>query len=187
MGCFTKDSAHSFQNMNDNTQPDKPRIDLLKKAYESHDYNTFFELFPNTYNELIKFYGYNDNLGAKPLYQLYENHIDYFFQNDKTVRTEILAEKAYLITIDGTWEADAVNLFQDNLYDMIINNPDIFVKILTNKSESESRKFWHFIFDGSTKHDLQIKEMFNSAYEKIKSIDERQSGFLKTEFEEMYR
>jgi hypothetical protein len=166
---------------------DNTRIEQLKKAYEKRDYKSFFKLFPKTYYEFLNFYGYSDSLGEQPLYTLYEKHINYLFQYENSISPEIFAEKVYSIAENGLWDADAVGLFQVNLSQFIIDKPNIFIKILTTKSEKEVKSFWHFVFDGSSKNDLQNKNKFNVTYKKINSLDERQSLVLKSEFEKMYK
>lgn len=187
IACFTKGPTLSNLNERENKNLDSTRIEQLQKAYDIKDYSVFFNQFPSSFNELIAFYGYSDSEGAKPLYLQYENHINYFFQYDNYITSEYFAEKAYLISINGYWEADAVSLFQSNLYKSIIYKPEVYIKLLNKKSDAESKNFWHFIFDGSTKNDLQIKEMYKTTYEIIQSIDERQSELLKSEFEIMYK
>ncbi|MDR1876329.1 MAG: hypothetical protein LBQ84_01750, partial [Flavobacteriaceae bacterium] len=55
------------------------RIEDIKQAFEQKDYTKFFKLFPDTYSELVDFYGFDDITGEKPLYGLYVAHINYLF------------------------------------------------------------------------------------------------------------
>ena len=187
LSCNANERRNQSLTTTENNSIDNTRIEQLKNAYEKRDYKSFFKLFPNTYNELLDFYGYSDSLGERPLYSLYEEHIKYLFQYENIISSEIFTEKIYSIAVNGLWEADAVGLFQVNLSQLIINKPNLFIKILTAKSENEVKSFWHFVFDGSSKNDVQNKDKFNNIYQKINSLDERQSLVLKSEFEKMYK
>lgn len=187
LSCNGNERRNKYSTTTEKDSIDNTRIEQLKKAYEKRDYKSFFKLFPNTYYELLNFYGYSDSLGEQPFYSLYEKHINYLFQHKNSISPEIFAEKVYSIAENGLWDADAVGLFQVNLSQFIIYKPNIFIKILTAKSEKEVKSFWHFVFDGSSKNDLQNKDKFNEIYKKINSLDERQSLVMKSEFEKMYK
>jgi hypothetical protein len=163
------------------------RIEKLKRAFEQKDYTTFFKLFPDTYSELIDFYGFDDKKGKKPLYDLYDTHINYLFEYEEKISSEVFARKIYKVAKGGVWDADSVGLFQSNLSDLIIRKPNIFLEILTTKPNKEVTSFWHFVFDGSGKYDLQNKEKFETIYNKINSLDKKQGKLLKEEFERMYK
>lgn len=175
---------------NDATQKDNiadTRIEKLKRAFEQNDYATFFKLFPDTYSELIDFYGFDDDTGKKPLYDFYETHINYLFEYEEKISSEFFAEKVYKIAKGGVWEADGIGLFQSNLSKLIISKPNIFLKILITKPDKEVANFWHFVFDGSGKYDLQNKEKFETIYRKINILNKKQGKLLKEEFERMYK
>lgn len=163
------------------------RIEKLKQAFEQNNYSIFFKLFPDTYSELIDFYGFDDNTGKKPLYDFYETHINYFFKYEEKISSEIFVGKVYKIAKDGVWDADGIGLFQSNLSELIISKPNIFLEILTTKPDKEATSFWHFVFDGSGKYDLQNKEKFETIYNKINPLDKKQGRLLKDEFERMYK
>ncbi|MGP1500492.1 hypothetical protein [Bergeyella cardium] len=163
------------------------RMEKLKRAFEQNDYTTFFKLFPDTYSELVDFYGFDDDTGKKPLYDFYEVHINYLFEYEEKLSSEFFAEKVYKIVNGGVWRADGIGLFQSNLSELIIHKPNIFLEILTTKPDKEVASFWYFVFDGSGKYDLQNKEKFKTIYKKINSLDKKQGRLLKNEFERMYK
>ncbi len=163
------------------------RVEKLKQSFEQNDYVTFFKLFPDTYDEFIDFYGFDDDTGKRPLYDFYETHINYFFKYEEKVNSEIFAGKVYEIAKRGVWDADGIGLFQSNLSELIISKPNIFLEILTKKPDKEATSFWHFVFNGSGKYDLQNKEKFEKIYNSINSLDKKQGRLLKDEFEIMYK
>lgn len=108
------------------------------------------------------------------------------FKYEEKIDSEVFVKKVYKIAKEGVWEADGVGFFQSNLSKLIIQKPNIFVEILTTKPDKEVLDFWHFVFDGSGKYDLQNKEKFETIYAKINSLDEKQAKLIKKEFERMY-
>lgn len=77
------------------------RVENLKQAFEQRNYPCFFRQFPNTYKELIEFYGYDDSTGAKPLYDYYHSHINYLFEYDGKLIDEAFVIKVYGIAKNG--------------------------------------------------------------------------------------
>ena len=57
----------------------------------------------------------------------------------------------------------------------------------TYSGRKDVTDFWHFIFDGSGKYDLQNKEKFEIIYNKVNSLDKGEGKLLKEEFEKMYK
>jgi len=191
VSCFTIFFSGN-DNKNDNSIIHKnsvidTRIEALKQAFENNDYTKFFQFFPDSYDELVNFYGFDDNKGASPLYSLYEVHINYLFDYEGKIDTKSFATKIYEVAKNGVWDADAVGLFQSKLSNMIISKPDIFLEILAMKPNKEMKGFWHFVFDGSEKNDLQNKERFNAIYKKIKPLNSKQAEILNHEFKGMYK
>lgn len=187
---FSCNANEKKEKSNDFTQKDNiadTRIENLKRAFEQNDYVTFFKSFPNTYSELIDFYGFDDYTEKKPLYDSYETHINYFFEYEEKINPECFTEKVYKITKGGLWEPDGIGLFQSNLSELIIRKPNIFLEILITKPDKEIADFWHFVFDGSSKYDLQNKEKFETIYRKIDILNNKQGKLLKKEFESMYK
>lgn len=185
--CNANEKKEGSNNVAQNENIVDTRVEKLKQSFEQNDYVTFFKLFPDTYDEFIDFYGFDDDTGKRPLYDFYETHINYFFKYEEKVNSEIFAVKVYEIAKRGVWDADGIGLFQSNLSELIISKPNIFLEILTKKPDKEATSFWHFVFNGSGKYDLQNKEKFEKIYNSINSLDKKQGRLLKDEFEIMYK
>jgi len=163
------------------------KVEKLKQALEQNNYTTFFKIFPNTFTELKEMYGYDTEKGPKPLYYVHYQHIHYLFENRKKTNIKVFTEKVYNIAKNGVWESDAVGFFQDYLSKMIIEEPNVFVDVLTTKSNKEVKGFWYFVFDTPlSKNDLQLKQKFTLIYQKINAVDQKQGEFLKERFDEMF-
>ncbi|WP_437921201.1 hypothetical protein [Sphingobacterium sp. LRF_L2] len=184
--CGANEKKNGNNGVTQNDSIASTRIEKLKTAVEQKDYTTFFKLFPDTYHELVDFYGFNDDTGESPLYFEAKHHIPFLFNEPKEYLIPLI-KKTIKISINGKWEADAVSYFQEELSDLIIKYPEEFLVILITKPEEEITSFWHFVFDGSGKYDLQNKEKFEVVYGKINTINRQQGELLKKEFEKMYR
>ncbi len=163
------------------TKPEK-----LKLAFEKKDYPAFFELFPDNFKDFVDLYGFDENTGEKPLYSDAKDHIPFLFNAPKEYFTPLI-EKTVNIAIKGKWEADAVSYFQQELYSLISEHQKDILLVLKPKSDKESAGIWYFIFDGSSKYDLQIQEMFRTTYNKIKPLNSKQAEILKKEYNKLYR
>lgn len=162
------------------------RITILKEAYNKKDYLIFYKSFPNTYNELLSIYGFDDKTGEKPLYTLADKHIDYFFEFKDHIALDEFISRCYQISKNGIWEADAVAYFQINLTNLVIKHPKEVVEMLNTLSKKEEKEFWFFLFDGSSKNDIGNKEKFKIVYKIINSTCTRHGKILQETFNEMY-
>jgi len=159
--------------------------EVLRISFQKKNCTEFFNAFPDSYKNFDDLYGYDDESGKKQLYDSYEKHINYFFECKECVAENRFYDKIFKIAKSSKWEADAIALFQTNLSNLIINQPSSFVKLLNAKNKIETGKFWHFIFDGSSKNDRQNKEKFEIIYNKIYNLDKNQSNLLEQEFKKM--
>lgn len=182
LACNTKKNTNNTNCDNTITT----RVENLKQAFEQRNYPCFFRQFPNTYKELIEFYGYDDSTGAKPLYDYYHSHINYLFEYDGKLIDEAFVIKVYGIAKNGIWDADCVGLFQLNLIELIERNPVVILQVLSKQPAKDITGFWFFVFDGAEIFDLQNKERFDMIYNKIDSLDKKQALILKNEFKKMY-
>ena len=182
LACNTKKNTNNTNCDNTITT----RVENLKQAFEQRNYPCFFRQFPNTYKELIEFYGYDDSTGARPLYDYYHSHINYLFEYDGKLIDEAFVIKVYGIAKNGIWDADCVGLFQLNLIELIERNPVVILQVLSKQPAKDITGFWFFVFDGAEIFDLQNKERFDMIYNKIDSLDKKQGLILKNEFKKMY-
>ncbi len=164
----------------------KAKADELNKAYAKNNHFSFFKLFPNTYNEFLDLYGYNYEIEKNNILSPYsEAHIRFFFQCYE-LNEEKFIPKLFNLVKNGKWEADAPSYLQEFLINFILKNPSEVVEYLNNQNENDVSGFWYFVFDGSSKNDKQVRELFKSLYEKINLIDSNQGEILKKEFDFMY-
>lgn len=159
----------------------KERSQLIIRAFEKNDYASFLYLFPNTFSELIDYYGFDEKTGKHPLYSLGESyHINFLFSAPNKYLPQLFL-KVVDIAIDGKWDADSINLFQDHLIKFILTHTKGIIEILTSKTISECKSFWHFVFDGP----IPNKDDFSTVYKKIKPLNKKQAKILRKVFKKM--
>lgn len=159
----------------------KERSQLIIRAFEKNDYASFLYLFPNTFSELIDYYGFDEETGKHPLYSLGESyHINFLFSAPNKYLPQLFL-KVVDIAIGGKWDADSINLFQDHLIKFILTYTEEIIEVLTSKTISECKSFWYFVFDGP----IPNKENFNCIYEKVKPLNKEQAIIVRTVFEKM--
>lgn len=109
-----------------------------------------------------------------PLYQVYEKHINFFFGSYE-LNKENFIPKMFNLAKGGHWEADATSILQDNIEEFIKLHTKDVIDYLNTKPDKEVTDFWHFVFDGSGKYDLQNKEKFETIYNKINLLNKKQA------------
>ncbi|MBU2558914.1 MAG: hypothetical protein KJ578_14145 [Bacteroidetes bacterium] len=145
----------------------------------------FFSLFPKTFEELVSCYGYtdiplSDTVGLKstvhfsPLYYQAEAHIDIYYSL-KNISTKRLIHRIVDISMNGHWQADAVNIFKHGYRTILKNNLEEFLIYLASFEYSEIESFWYFYFDGPCPEDdipdylKPIKSSYPDIYEAMLS------------------
>jgi|ERR1035437_980669 hypothetical protein len=161
-------------------------VENLRLSFKKKDYQMFFDFFPSSYGQFLGLYGFDDKNGAKPLYEVYEDHVNYFFEFEGHVDQKEFIKKIYGIVKNAIWEADAPTILQDNLTLLIIKSPKAILSLLSTKPNKEVESFWFFVFDGSSTDDLQNKEKFKNVYGKINALNPKQADLLKQVFGKMY-
>lgn len=162
------------------------KVNQLKEFYSKNNYFGFFKSFPNTFDEFLKLYGFDDDKGEMPLYQEGEKHINFFFGSYE-LNKEYFVPKMFNLAKEGHWEADAPSILQNKIEEFINLNAKESVTYLATKPDEEVMRFWYFVFDGSGKYDLQNKKKFETLYKKINLFDKKQGKLLKEEFDKMYK
>lgn len=113
----------------------------------------YFEVFPNSFTSFVELFGNrgsNDTLlkfDPGPLYNESHLYINEFF-NLSTIDKNDYSNKVFDLCIGGIWDADAVNILKHNIQRYVKKNLNIFCELMSKRSNSEVKSFWHFYFDG---------------------------------------
>jgi len=159
------------------------RIKQLETAFSEKDYGTFFATFPNSFSELEAIYGYAEV--AMPLYHVANEHIDFLFDERKDIDMRLFVEKICTVGINGKWEADAVNYFQNHV-SVLLHLPPMtrhVVEFLNTKTKSEIESFWRFVMDDP----VPRKDYFAEIYPAVRKIDKKQARMIKKEWQKMQK
>mgnify|MGYP000141446527 CR=1 FL=1 len=116
----------------------------LKKDNSQKNQREFFNLFPSSFQSFNNTFGFKNGTAA-PLYDGHE-YISQFFSLDSIDQRKQL-NKWINISIDGHWDADAVNYFQMYLRLRVFQNLDLTFKLLKERPEKEIKSFFYFFFN----------------------------------------
>jgi len=161
------------------------KADLLQVAYSKNNYFLFFKAFPDTFEDFLNLYGFDDEKGEMPLYLCYEKHIKFFFKSYDLNKGKFIP-KLFNLAKEGHWAADATGVLQNEILIFIEIHPNDVVGYLETKPDSEVTHFWHYIFDGSSRNDKQNNAKFDTIYNLIKAINKKQGNIIKEEFLKMH-
>ncbi|MBX2906684.1 MAG: hypothetical protein KF744_11640 [Taibaiella sp.] len=125
----------------------------------------FFKEFPSSYKELNSLYGFEKDTPSI-LYYKAEDHILRFFSTANSVSDTVFFRRIIAIALDGHWDADAINYFQNRLQEQIIKRLGLTVYLLRKMPKKDVKSFWFFYFDGPHP-DKEISKELQS----IKTID----------------
>lgn len=137
----------------------------------------FFEMLPNNFSNFKNLYGYNDLPNGdfvKGLLYEAEKQIEHKF---KYIDLERKINKFIDISINGYWQADNINFFQNKLHQSYKVNKKMYNTFLENKSESEIEGFWKFFFDGP--HPENQQEVYSNV---LANIDEAMVPIVKSAY-----
>ena len=149
-------------NVTDTLTNIKEKTEQLKKAYQklsSSPYTIkyeqeYFEAFPNSFISFNHLFGYSDKepLGEptsdfdSPLYNEAYLYVEAFFKLTGIPKTQYY-NCMIDISINGRWYADGVNYFHHGMQDKLKLDTDVFLELLSKRSDKEIKDFWYFYFD----------------------------------------
>lgn len=150
----------------------------LKKLIQTYDYlcdsansasaYEYFNAFPNSFMQFQDVFGYKDIIENRetkygPLYRQSCDFIQRYFQIADIIDASQFCHKTINICVGGTWQSDAVNLFQSNVINIVTSSPtetcylhhaytrcfsvclrDIFYETLETYTDEDILSFWRF-------------------------------------------
>lgn len=139
----------------------------IKNAYNSKNEIEYLNQFPNKFETLNEYFGWNDS-SDKPniLYNDANKYIDYWFS--LILRNEYREYEKNIISIcyGGKWDADGINYFQDKSIEYLIKNNRM--ELLNSLNAKEAKSVLFFLFDSP--HPDINSELFLKLNAKNKSI-----------------
>jgi hypothetical protein len=171
---------------NDNATTIKPQMQNVAENQKAGDTCvTFFDKFPSTFATFSDAYGYDAEKGKRPLYDRHQEDISYFF-NCPGVSEDVRLKKAIHICLGGSWDADAIGIFQKETMKLIKSSPKKAMDILNGLSDPDAASIWHFLFDGPhPDSDENIKDV--KQLSALFGNDNKQTLLLKKEYEKLLK
>lgn len=178
----------------------------LKKLIQTYDYlcisanstsaYEYFNEFPNSFVQFQDVFGYKDIIENSetiygPLYRQSCDYIQRYFQIVDIIDASQFCYKTINICIGGSWQSDAVNLFQSNVINIITSSSagtcymrhtytrcfsvflkDILYDMLENYTDEEILSFWYFYLSSAedidedlyvqTQNTLSVRKRLNT-------------------------
>lgn len=169
----------NFEGSNESPQNKVDSIALLKQAYNERNYDTFFNLFPDSFSKFIEYYGYVGN-EPMPLYPMAYEHIDYLVSN-KSCKHRLLT-KLFNIAKNAIWEADAPNYLRSSIIGLVVEHPKIILSLLKNEETKIVENFWYFILyypSLKAEYDLEHQEQYKQIYTCINGENAQMGNTIK--------
>jgi hypothetical protein len=169
----------TIQNLNEQA------VSKLDGSFDRKDCKEFIGVFPETFDEFNRVYGFDDEKGAGRLYLKYEEHISFFFECPEVTDSEKL-KKVIKIGINGKWDADAVGMFQNRAFKIIEHNPNETEDLLDNLPDDLASSFWFFLFDGPHPNDKTNVANYESL-QALLGKNSKQSKLLAHQFQKLQK
>jgi len=153
-------------------ETDKLKVALksLQKNNDLNNQNTFFELFPNSFESFTNLFGYRYGKES-PIFKDGFEYVKYFFKLD-SIKEERQIDKWINISINGYWEADIVSFFQDNLRERVFEKVDLTYSLLKKRPNKDIKSFFYFLFS-------EIHPQYKSIPTEFKKFSLRDKRFYK--------
>lgn len=138
----------------------------------------FFCAFPSSFKGMQSLFGYDNEIGAAPLYDYPkgENVIQYFSQLE-SIPDSAYYDKYIRINIDGIWEADNIREAFD-FANRLTTDTENACKVLSTFSDKEIKSVFHFIFDGPHPKNKYNEKLYENLKLAIAGQNQRLSRLL---------
>ena len=141
----------------------------LKKDKSLKTQKKYFELFPDSFEDFLKMFGFENGKEA-PLYDGFE-YVEALFAIDSISESQQM-KKWINISIDGYWDADAVNYFQHNLRPIVLKKTDLAYELLKKCTDEEIESFFYFFFN-------EIHPQYKNVPTELERFKDRDEKFYK--------
>lgn len=142
-------------------------ITSLKTSFDKKEEIQFLDNFPKDFISFKNTFGWNDERDSpEPLYNDAENYINYWFSLIKQSKYRKYESQMINIAKGGTWQADAVNYFQNGTLNYIKNNKRY--NLINSLTDKDARSVLSFLFDSpNSKNDSDFVSNLNKDKQEI--------------------
>ncbi len=151
-----------FTACNSNKKQDvKINVLNLKESFITKNEAQFLNQFPKSFKKFKNYFGWNATL-----YKEANTYIDYWFYLLNTKKHKAYENNLTGICIDGKWEADAINYFQDKSLNYIKENQQY--NLINELDDTKAKSVLFFLFDGPhPKYDVDFTAHLSTSKKKI--------------------
>lgn len=181
--CFSEGFAQHFLRAYDRKLDSLYRV-LIKDPESVQKQREFFDYFPDNFEDFRTTYGYNPTYSKNDsMYDVAEEHVfKGLAQLDKLSDT-IYYTRLINLSIDGKWEADAVNALQTVLWKKVEQNPSLVFALLSKYPDIKVYSFWYFYFNsllplkgGIPSVLLQMKSKYPAVFQEMQKAFKDSDG-----------
>lgn len=126
------------------------RLNKLKKELSNKSsqilLTEYFSLFPSSFDQFVKVFGYFPKSKIKNLYENSDEHIS-FLESIAKRRPRKVIKRMLEIAINGSWDADAVGNLQHSLASLIGDYIEIFISEFSKIPEKQRVTIIKFLAD----------------------------------------
>ena len=172
---------------------EKERADTLTKYFQLAKTNkdkaycerVIFYSFPNTFDGMMRLFGYDDVTQAAPLYSMpFEDNLINYFGSIQTIPKDIYYNKYISICVNGYWDADNIRE-AFGFGKRLSGDTKAVCQVLSKRTDKEILSVFRFIFDGPHPKNDENALIYDDLSTKLKSQDSRLFGLLKTAFDKL--
>jgi len=172
---------------------EKERADTLTKNFQLAKTNKdkayceriIFRSFPNTFDGMMRLFGYDDVTLAAPLYSIpFEDNLITYFGSLQTIPKDTYYNKYISICVNGYWDADNIREAFGFGKRLSEDTKDV-CRVLFKKTDKEILSVFRFIFDGPHPKNDENALIYDDLSTKLKKQDSRLFGLLKTAYNKL--
>ncbi len=114
--------------------------EALQKAYEEKDYDAYVDAFPDKYEDFVNIYGYDHkNKQINILYDCYDEHLDFLFNNKKILEDKVL-DKLLSLSYNFVWNSTGAG-FINETEKILLEYPKRMIEYFSTKTDEEVISF----------------------------------------------
>lgn len=147
----------------------------------------YFQIFPSDFKSFQQIFGYLWDERGRILAKPPIKHTLYGFLRElkSVVPAKEYYEKMLGVGVGGVWDADEVNYLQFHLREMVVENAQLGLEVLSKKEEKEIRSFWRFLFDGPHPEHRLNRKYYEELYSKARGLNPKIAEQLKLAYEQL--
>ena len=149
---------------------------------------SYFQVFPSDFKTFQQIFGYLRDDRGRSLARPPVNHTLFsgFLPKLKaTISLKEYYEKMLSVGVGGVWDADEVSYLQYHLREIVVENAELSIEVLSKKEEKEIRSFWRFLFDGPHPGHRLNRKYYDELYPEVRDLNPKIAEQLSLAYEQL--